>query len=508
MRENARTIFELLPKNAQGAEFGAHDGHWTRGLVEVAAPTELTLVDPWAEDAERDRRALAFAAEQATHDAALAAMQSEFPQARFVRKTSTEALAAMSDRSLDWAFLDGQKHYDVVLADLEEAVRVVRPGGVIAGGGYRWAPELGRPVAVALQDLTERLPGSDLTRAGQFWALRLPDRPKLAPRPEEPRFLVVSTMKNEAPYIVEWVAHHLAIGFTDFLVFTNDCDDGTDELLQALGQVAPVTHAHNNVLRRGPHKSALKWARDHALRLKSEWVLIADVDEFINVRSGDGTVQGLLRDLGPETDVVSFPWKVFGQGGVEAFEDRPITAQFTTCEPVPRRGGRRMRDVKTLFRKPEAMFHLGLHRPRVKDEWQQRIVWKSPSGEDISDRMNKGKTWTMRWDGCGDAAYMHHYPLRSLEAYILKKNRGRANHINEDLGREYWDKWNMSGGRDDSLVQGAPGFAEVHARLMSDRGVRRAHRTGVAWHRDQFARLMEEERYRSLWEELRGRGAA
>ncbi|MEL6586711.1 MAG: hypothetical protein AAFQ50_08610, partial [Pseudomonadota bacterium] len=263
-----------------------------------------------------------------------------------------------------------------------------------------------------------------------------------------------------------------------------------------------VTHVVNTVLKRGPHKSALKWARDHVLRHKCSWTLIADVDEFINIRTEDGTIQSLLADLGPETDVVSFPWKVFGNNGVEGFKDRPLTAQFTACEPVPRRGGRKFRDVKTLFRKPEAMYHFGLHRPRVKDDWKDKIVWKSPSGEDISARMNKGQNWLMKWDGCQETAYMHHYPLRSLEAYILKKNRGRANHIGEDLGREYWDKWNMSGGRDKTLTKGAPGFAEALAELRADRRIRQLHKQGVAWHREQFQELIQDARYRALWDEL------
>ena len=48
--------------------------------------------------------------------------------------------------------------------------------------------------------------------------------------------LVISTMKDEAPYILEWIAHHRGIGFTDFLIYTNDCSDGTDLLLDRLAQ--------------------------------------------------------------------------------------------------------------------------------------------------------------------------------------------------------------------------------------------------------------------------------
>ncbi|SDY36579.1 Methyltransferase domain-containing protein [Jannaschia faecimaris] len=511
LRKNGQKMIESFPKGARGAEVGTHEGRATRALIDIAAPETLILIDPWAEDAEQDARPFAYTADQATRDAQFAAVTDAFPQASIVRLPSTAALNGLRDASLDWLWLDGNKHYDVVLADLEQAVRVVRPGGIIGGGGFHWGKEMGRPVREAVMDIAARLDGAIWRNEGQFWTLSLPETVVLQGRPTDERFLIISTMKNESPYILEWIAHHRAIGFTDFLVFTNDCDDTTDPLLDRLEEVSPaggvLTHQVNTVLQRGPHKSALKWARDHVLLHKATWILIADVDEFINVKLEDRTIQALMRHLGPETDVVSFPWKIFGNGGVQAFKDKPLTAQFHICEKVPKRGGRTKRDVKTMFRKPEAMYHFGLHRPRVREDWQDRIVWKSPTGADISSRMNKGKTWTMPWDGCQDAAYQHHYPLRSLESYILKKNRGRANHINEDLGIDYWDKWNMSGGRDKSLKDGAPGFAEILATLRADRKIRQLHKQGVQWHRDQFQELMKQPRYQALWDELKAREA-
>ncbi|UWQ21778.1 glycosyltransferase family 2 protein [Jannaschia sp. W003] len=505
VRDNALAVMRLLPRGARGAEVGTHDGRWTRALRDVAAPASLTLIDPWAEDEGRDARAHAYRAPQAARDAMHAAVRAEFSEAEILRRPSAEALAGMRDGALDWLFLDGEKQFDVLLADLEAAVRVVAPGGVVAGGGWHHGRELGWPVREAVREVAGRL-GVEIAREGHFWALRLPATVRLAPRDARARYLVIAPMKNEAPYILEWIAHNRAIGFTDFLVLTNDCDDTTDPILQRLQEMGLATHVTNTVLKRGPHKSALKWARDHVARLRADWILIADVDEFIDL-PGHGTIPAMLDALGPDTDVVSFPWKVFGNGGVEAFEDRPVTEQFVRCEPAPRRGGRRYRDVKTLFRRPEAMYHFGLHRPRVRDEWKDRIVWKSPAGEDISARMNRGSQWLMRWDGCEAAGYMHHYPLRSLEAYILKKNRGRANHVGEDLGRAYWDKWNLNAGRDAGLARGVPGFREELDRLMADRTLRRLHREGVAWHRAQFEALMREPRYRALWDELRAAGA-
>ncbi|MEL7154928.1 MAG: glycosyltransferase family 2 protein, partial [Pseudomonadota bacterium] len=35
--------------------------------------------------------------------------------------------------------------------------------------------------------------------------------------------LAILTVRNEAAFLLEWLAHHQAVGFSDFLVFSNDC---------------------------------------------------------------------------------------------------------------------------------------------------------------------------------------------------------------------------------------------------------------------------------------------
>ena len=52
------------------------------------------------------------------------------------------------------------------------------------------------------------------------------------------RSLAILTVKNEAAFLLEWLAHHRAVGFTDFLVFSNDCDDGTDAMLERLATLS------------------------------------------------------------------------------------------------------------------------------------------------------------------------------------------------------------------------------------------------------------------------------
>ena len=46
--------------------------------------------------------------------------------------------------------------------------------------------------------------------------------------------LAFSAMKDEGPDVLEWVCYQRAVGFDEVLVYTNDCTDGSDDLLDAL----------------------------------------------------------------------------------------------------------------------------------------------------------------------------------------------------------------------------------------------------------------------------------
>ena len=62
--------------------------------------------------------------------------------------------------------------------------------------------------------------------------------------------VIVGCMKNEAPYILEWVAYHRAIGVDNFLIYTNGCEDGTTEILDRLQALGMLQHRNNDELER------------------------------------------------------------------------------------------------------------------------------------------------------------------------------------------------------------------------------------------------------------------
>ena len=182
------------------------------------------------------------------------------------------------------------------------------------------------------------------------------------------RILAVTTLRNEAPYIVEWVAHMRAIGVTDLLVYTNDCDDGTDVLLAVLAKQGVLHHIVQQVPKgTSPQWQALKAAWTHPLRKSCDWAVACDVDEFINVHLGEGSLHDLIAAVPDQTDAIAMPWRLFGNAGIDRFEDRPITEQFQQAIPADAMFAIAATFFKTVF-KPAGPFNgFGVHRPKQKD---------------------------------------------------------------------------------------------------------------------------------------------
>lgn len=140
-----RRLISHLPKRGVGAEVGTWKGDFSEQILKQRKPKLLYLIDPWAyRDDPRYERAWygGGVAGQADMDAIYRSVSERFEkqqergQVVIWRKSSTEAAESLTDRQLDWVYIDGDHTYEAVKADLEAFRRVVVPGGVIAGDDY------------------------------------------------------------------------------------------------------------------------------------------------------------------------------------------------------------------------------------------------------------------------------------------------------------------------------------------------------------------------------------
>ena len=318
------------------------------------------------------------------------------------------------------------------------------------------------------------------------------------------RFLAVLTVRNEGAFLLEWLAHHLAVGFTDFLVFSNDCQDGTDTMLDKLAELGYLIHLRND----GPHDqrgiqfTALKTASRHPLVKNADWILTLDVDEFMNIHAGDGTLPALLEAL-PDADAITLTWRLFGCSDKLRFEEKPVTETFLRAAPEVLNWPWRAAMFKTLYRNNGVYKKLGVHRPRSPDQDQVDTVrWFDGEGRELDKQFRTKRIFS----NFGRPNYRHvqlkHYPLGAMESFVLKADRGRAVHSDHMLDVDYWVERNFNIETDETILRYQTDRQCNMETFLADQSLQDLHTSAVDWRRKRFTELMQDEPYRALFARL------
>lgn len=316
------------------------------------------------------------------------------------------------------------------------------------------------------------------------------------------RFLIVTAMRNEGAFLLEWLAHHRAAGVGHFLVYSNECDDGTDEMLDRLQAMGWLTHERNPAPHpKGPQWEALKAADRHERVRGAEWILVADVDEFVCVKTGDNTLGALVAAL-PEATAIALTWRMFGNAGVVHYRDEPVTETFTRAAPAVLPWPWRAAMFKTLFRNDGTYGKLGVHRPRQPDRARLNDArWFDGSGRALGGNFLTNRVFSDFGQDNYQLVQLNHYALGAMESFIVKRDRGRANRGGSfDMG--YWVERNFSDTEDHAAEALAPARRTLLAELKSDPALARLHDAAVAWRHARFAALMGDEALRALFGQL------
>nr|WP_153746988.1 glycosyltransferase family 2 protein [Rhodovulum strictum] len=315
--------------------------------------------------------------------------------------------------------------------------------------------------------------------------------------------MIVTTARNEGPFLLEWLAHHIGAGASDFLVYSNDCDDGTDALLDALAAAGVLCHvAHDAPAGKSVQWQALRAAWAHPLRKAADWVLGIDLDEFTNIHVPGHRFADLIAALPEGTDAIALPWRFFGDNGVAAFHDRPVTGQFTAAMPPDCGYPVSATFFKTLFRSAGPFNRLGVHRPRQKPD--ARPVWVDGSGTPLPAAIaaHPERLSLIGREGARGLAEINHYAVKSAESFMLKRARGLPNRGSKPIDLAYWVERNFNTVEDRSIAAMAPATAAALAQLRAIPGVAALHGAAVDWHRAAFRRIVAQPEEHALYAHL------
>ena len=295
--------------------------------------------------------------------------------------------------------------------------------------------------------------------------------------------LAITCVKNEGPYLVDWLAHLRAIGIDHVLAFSNDCDDGTDQLLDACAAQGWLTHhrqTHEGV--RTLQWQALKTAAQDPAYHAADWIMFIDVDEYVCLSEGITNLRDLIQRA-DGADAIAMPWRLFGTAGRHDISFEPVTTRFTQSAP---------RDIalplahffKTLFRR-SAFREPGIHRPKPIKNKTATWVDNGLNPLPIKFATSNGRINLFGNDCPRPLVQLNHYSIRSTAEFMLKAQRGLPNKMERDIEVGYWVSRNWNDETHDPLPP-------PDRRAIETPEILNIETRAQNWHRRTFEKLMQD----------------
>jgi hypothetical protein len=315
------------------------------------------------------------------------------------------------------------------------------------------------------------------------------------------RKVLISSFRNEAPFVLEFVAHHKVLGFDEIIIASNDCTDGTDAILQALdwmgvihhvpctppGGTAPQSFAYAEIRR--------QWHLDSA-----SWLMVLDADELLNIHVGAGRLEDLLAAQEPGVDLVLVNWASFGADGHARWIDQPSTTRFVHRLRTLSSDGL----VKSLIRGPTRWKTLSNHHPfGCSDQAPVRIAFAGglwvqdvPAEAMVfgAHRFVRPRLGTFRM------AQVNHYATRTEDSFALRQARGRGAMPrvrpratgNDRHTPEYFRRMSSGTFLDDTILRYQAEVATLTAQYLTNAGLKAAVATGLNHYAAAIARYWQD----------------
>jgi Glycosyltransferase family 92 len=222
------------------------------------------------------------------------------------------------------------------------------------------------------------------------------------------KIAVCAIFKDEAPYLLEWLAFHKLIGVDLFFLYDNDSSDGGSDI------IARSDFARNVKLipwsDRPGQLSAYNHFRVHYAP-QFTWVAFIDIDEFIMPVVGSSIRDIVLRPVYDPFAAILMQWRVFGPSGHHNRPDGLVLENYTYRMPDQ---DSTSRHIKSLVR-PEKLESID-YTPHAAE----------CSGPHCNTRGDPVLPYAIQPTECHDVMVVNHYFTKSRADWLAKVRRGKA----------------------------------------------------------------------------------
>ncbi len=228
-----------------------------------------------------------------------------------------------------------------------------------------------------------------------------------------PYFLtIVTIIKNEGPYLKEWLEFHRIIGVEKFYLYDNESTDETYEILKPYIEKRIVDYTYFPGLKR-----QMPAYRDAVSKHQydAKWMAFIDVDEFI-IPIENKTLPEFLYNIPQTVSQLCVAWKIYGSNGHLTKGPGLVMQRFTHRSFDS--GGRLA--YKSIINPRQCIWCLSPHKT---------IALKKTVDENFIDfkvPISKNKI------------AINHYKLKSKQEFLQRRSYGSAIY-----GSKRWNKDNL-----------------------------------------------------------------
>ncbi len=253
---------------------------------------------------------------------------------------------------------------------------------------------------------------------------------------------LVAIARDEGRYIVEWLAHHLAIGFSRIIVY----DHGSVDSMPAyIDRIAAVDRRIRRIPWQVTSGSPQVQAYNAALRrVATPWVAFLDIDEFL-IPEKDGSLPAFIGRIPDDVSCVHINWRGFADGGRESDDYELVTRTFMMSS---KNGWGNHHHVKSLARTAQVSNVL-VHDVDIRSGRYVQC--------DFQDSVLEVRGLAQRI--CYEGIQINHYQCKTYKEFEKRMLRGSANWSAGELGgvkdatRARFDELNRNHREDTAILQ-------------------------------------------------------